>query len=117
MPTTPGTTPTWSSCLRARSRTNSTERRTSCATTTAVAADLGYKIALNWSGQLEEYPQNRFDEKAIVELARTHFKNRGIVLCHANAPAITHVYGQLVDIIRERSLRLVTLNDVLLPLV
>ena len=82
-----------------------------------VAGDLGYKIALNWSGQLEEYPQNRFDEKAIVELARTHFKNRGIVLCHANAPAITHVYGQLVDIIKERSLRLVTLNDVLIPLV
>ncbi len=80
-----------------------------------IAADLGYTQVVNWSGQLEDFPANRVDEKAIVDLARVHFKPGGIVLCHANAPAITHVYDQLVDIIRERQIEPVTLNDVLLP--
>ena len=33
---------------------------------------------------------------------------------HANHPPVTHVYGQLVDIIRERNLSMVTLDDVFL---
>jgi hypothetical protein len=36
------------------------------------------------------------------------------VIGHLNHPPITHVYGQLVDIIRSRKLRTVTLNDVFL---
>ncbi len=33
---------------------------------------------------------------------------------HLNHPPVTHVYAQLVDIIRARQLRTVTLNDVFL---
>ncbi|CAM2761247.1 polysaccharide deacetylase family protein [Skermania piniformis] len=80
-----------------------------------VAADLGYPRIVDWSGQLEDTAAPRTDEPAIVDLARTHFKPGGIVLCTANDPAITHTYGQLIDVIRERKLELVTLNDVLLP--
>ncbi|MGW4329113.1 hypothetical protein ACWEKR_24870 [Nocardia sp. NPDC004573] len=38
-----------------------------------------------------------------------------IVIGHADAPAVTHCYGRLVDIVEERNLSLVTLDDVLLP--
>jgi hypothetical protein len=36
------------------------------------------------------------------------------VIGHLNHAPVTHVYGQLVDIIRSRRLHTVTLNDVFL---
>jgi hypothetical protein len=35
-----------------------------------------------------------------------------IVIGHANFPAVTHVYPQLLDILKQRGLRTVTLQDV-----
>jgi peptidoglycan/xylan/chitin deacetylase (PgdA/CDA1 family) len=49
----------------------------------------------------------------IVTMADTHFRPRTIVIGHLNHPPVTHVYGRLIDIIRSRRLRTVTLNDVL----
>lgn len=83
------------------------------ATVDKVAADLGYTVPVMWYGSLSD--SGVITEEYLLECARKYFNPQTIVIGHANAPAVTHCYGQLVDIIKERKLSLVTLNDVLLP--
>lgn len=78
-----------------------------------VAADLGYSVPTMWYGSLSD--SGVITEDYLIECARKYFNPQTIIIGHANAPAVTHCYGQLVDIIKERNLSLVTLNDVLLP--
>jgi hypothetical protein len=47
-------------------------------------------------------------------MAYQSFTPQNVVIGHLNHPPVTHVYGQLVEIIRARRLRTVTLNDVFL---
>jgi hypothetical protein len=47
-------------------------------------------------------------------MAETYFNPRAIVIGHLNHLPVTNRYGQLLDIIRARNLRTVTLDDVLL---
>ncbi|OYN76521.1 polysaccharide deacetylase [Mycolicibacterium sphagni] len=82
-------------------------------TVAAVAADLGYTVPTLWSGSLAD--STVITEDYIVKMADQYFTPQMIVLGHLNHLPVTHVYGQLVDIIRARSLRTVTLNDVFLP--
>lgn len=79
----------------------------------AVAADLGYTVPTLWSGSLAD--STVITEDYIVTMANQYFTPQMIVLGHLNHAPVTHVYGQLVDIIRARHLRTVTLNDVFLP--
>jgi peptidoglycan/xylan/chitin deacetylase (PgdA/CDA1 family) len=76
----------------------------------AVAADLGYQVATLWRGDLQD--STLVSEDHIVKMAYQSFAPQNIVIGHLNHPPITHVYGQLVEIIRSRRLRTVTLNDV-----
>ncbi|MFC8530163.1 polysaccharide deacetylase family protein [Nocardia sp. NPDC057227] len=76
----------------------------------AVAADHGYTVPTLWYGSLSD--SGLITEEYLLECARTYFHAQAIVIGHANHPPVTHVYGQLLDIIRERGLSLVTLNDV-----
>ncbi|HEX4559072.1 MAG TPA: polysaccharide deacetylase family protein [Mycobacterium sp.] len=78
----------------------------------AVAADLGYQVPTLWTGDL--WDSSLVSENQIVKMAYQSFTPQNIVIGHLNHPPITHVYGQLVDIIRARRLRTVTLNDVFL---
>jgi peptidoglycan-N-acetylglucosamine deacetylase len=78
----------------------------------AVAADLGYKVPTLWSGSLSD--STLITEEYILKMADEYFTPQSIVIGHLNHPPVTHVYAQLVDIIRERNLRTVTLNDVFL---
>ena len=78
----------------------------------AVAADLGYRVTTLWSGDLRD--SALVSEDHIVRMAYQSFIPQNIVIGHLNHPPITHVYGQLVDVIRSRRLRTVTLNDVFL---
>src|SRR6478672_11749196 len=78
----------------------------------AVAADLGYRVPTLWCGDLRD--SQLLTEGQIVQTAYQSFGPQNIVIGHLNHPPITHVYGQLVDIIRARKLRTVTLNDVFL---
>ena len=78
----------------------------------AVAADLGYQVPTLWTGDLRD--SALVSENQIVKMAYQSFTPQNIVIGHLNHPPITHVYGQLVDIIRARRLRTVTLNDVFL---
>ncbi|NTY60376.1 polysaccharide deacetylase family protein [Mycolicibacterium sphagni] len=79
----------------------------------AVAADLGYTVATLWSGSLAD--STVISEDYIVKMANRYFTPRTIVLGHLNHLPVTHVYGALVEIIRARNIRTVTLNDVFLP--
>jgi peptidoglycan/xylan/chitin deacetylase (PgdA/CDA1 family) len=78
----------------------------------AVAADLGYKVPTLWSGSLSD--STLITEEYIVQMADKYFTPQDIVIGHLNHAPVTHVYPQLVDIIRSRNLRTVTLNDVFL---
>ncbi len=53
-------------------------------------------------------------EAEIVKMAEAYFNPQTIVIGHLNHLPVTNVYGQLVDIIRARNLRTVTLDDVFL---
>lgn len=78
----------------------------------AVAGDLGYRVATLWSGDLRD--SALLSEDQIVRMAYQAFIPQNIVIGHLNHPPVTHVYRQLVDIIRSRRLRTVTLDDVFL---
>jgi peptidoglycan-N-acetylglucosamine deacetylase len=78
----------------------------------AVAADLGYTVPTLWSGSLSD--STLIHEDYIVKMADQYFTPQSIVIGHLNHPPVTHVYPELVDIIRDRDLRTVTLNDVFL---
>ncbi|KAA1249272.1 polysaccharide deacetylase family protein [Mycobacterium simiae] len=78
----------------------------------AVAADLGYTVPVLWSGSLSD--STLITEDYIVKMADQYFTPQAIVIGHLNHLPVTHVYPQLVEIIRARSLRTVTLNDVFL---
>ncbi len=82
------------------------------ATVDAVAADLGYTVPTLWSGSLSD--STLITEDYIVKMADQYFTSQSIVIGHLNHLPVTHVYPQLVDIIRARKLRTVTLNDVFL---
>jgi peptidoglycan/xylan/chitin deacetylase (PgdA/CDA1 family) len=76
----------------------------------AVAAELGYSMPTLWSGSLED--QNLIGEDEIVKMANKYFNAQAIVIGHLNHLPVTHVYGQLLDVLRSRHLRTVTLDDV-----
>jgi peptidoglycan-N-acetylglucosamine deacetylase len=78
----------------------------------AVAADLGYTVPTLWSGSLSD--STLITEDYIVKMADKYFTPQAIVIGHLNHLPVTHVYPQLIDIIRSRNLRTVTLNDVFL---
>jgi hypothetical protein len=77
-----------------------------------VAADLGYQVPTLWCGDLRNPAV--LSEDQIVKMAYQSFAPHNIVIGHLNHAPVTHVYGQLVDIIRSRRLRTVRLNDVFL---
>jgi peptidoglycan-N-acetylglucosamine deacetylase len=75
-----------------------------------VAADQGYTTITMWSSTLgDSAPES---EDSLLANASRAFQPQQIVLAHANMPAITHCYPQLIDLIRSRNLNTVTLNDV-----
>ena len=76
----------------------------------ACAADLGYTVTTLWSGSLSD--STVVTEDYIVKMATQYFKPQTIVIGHLNHMPVTRVYGRLVEIIRDRNLRTVTLKDV-----
>lgn len=77
---------------------------------TSVATDLGYTVATLWNGTLGDDAILRPAD--IVANAQKYLVAQQIVIGHLNHAPVTQVYRQLVDIIVERNLRTVTLNDV-----
>jgi peptidoglycan-N-acetylglucosamine deacetylase len=54
------------------------------------------------------------EDHVVMQMAGECFDPQSIVIGNLNHMPVTHVYGQLVDVIRSRRLRTVTLNDVFL---
>ena len=77
-----------------------------------VAGELGYTVNTLWTGDLGD--QVVMSETDIVKMAEVYFNPQAVVIGHLNHMPVTNVYGQLVDIIRARKLRTVTLDDVFL---
>ena len=75
-----------------------------------VAADQGYTTITMWTATLGD--SAREDEASLLANASRSFQPQQIVLAHANLPAITHCFPQLIDLIRSRNLQTVTLKDV-----
>ncbi len=78
--------------------------------TDRIAADLGHPTIAMWNGTLGDARVLTGPE--LVGYARQWFAPQTIVVGHANHRTVTTVYGELLDIIRERALRTVTLADV-----
>ena len=75
-----------------------------------VAAKIGYSCPVLWNGSLSD--STVVTPEYIVEMAHKYFNPGAIVIGHLNHSPVTTVYAQLIDVIKERGLQTVTLNDV-----
>jgi peptidoglycan/xylan/chitin deacetylase (PgdA/CDA1 family) len=75
-----------------------------------ISADQGHPTVVMWNATLED--SRVLTPAELMAAARKWFAAQAVVVGHANHPAITTVYGELVDLIAERELRTVTLADV-----
>lgn len=76
----------------------------------AAAASIGYTAPTLWYGSLADSSLISADE--IVRLGHEWMLPQHIVIGHLNYPPVTTVFPQLAQIIAERALVTVTLNDV-----
>jgi peptidoglycan/xylan/chitin deacetylase (PgdA/CDA1 family) len=81
--------------------------------TDRIAADLGHPTIAMWNGTLGD--SRVLTGPELLAYAREWFTAQTIVVGHANHRTVTTVYGELLDLIRERGLRTVTLADVWSP--
>lgn len=77
--------------------------------TDRIAADLGHPTIAMWNGTLGD--SRVLTGPELLAHAREWFTAQTIVVGHANHRTVTTVYGELLDLIRERGLRTVTLAD------
>lgn len=80
--------------------------------TDAVCASIGYSTSVMWYGSFGD--SGPLTEDVLLGEARKWLLAEHIVIGHANYPTVTHLYGQIIDILRERSLTTATLDDVYL---
>lgn len=78
--------------------------------TDSVCAKLGYTTSTMWYGSFGD--SGLLTQEVLLGEARKWLLAQHIVIGHANFPTVTHLYGQIIDILRERSLQTVTLDDV-----
>ena len=76
----------------------------------AAARAIGYTQPVLWYGSLSD--SARLTEAQVVRFAQTWFLAQHIVIGHANFDPVTHVFDQLMQLIRDRALQPVTLDDV-----
>ena len=77
---------------------------------TKVAGDLGYTVVTMWSGNIGD--DAVLAPREIVANAEKYCVAQNVVIGHLNHPPVLGVYHQVLDVIAERRLRTVTLNDV-----
>lgn len=78
----------------------------------SVAASLGYTTPVMWYGTLSD--AGRITPDQLREFAAKWIGEKRIIIGHANYPAITECFGYIKDLILERKLQPVTLNDLYL---
>jgi peptidoglycan/xylan/chitin deacetylase (PgdA/CDA1 family) len=78
--------------------------------TDRITGDLGFTRTVMWWGSLGDSAV--LSSEQVLAEAEKWFRPERLVIGHANHPGVTHIYPQLVDIIRTRKLQTVTLRDV-----
>jgi len=73
------------------------------------AADIGYLKPVAWTGSLVDMPKQ--STHRLLFHADNSFKDKGIVLSHANTLVVPNNFDALMGVIKSRNLSLVTLND------
>jgi peptidoglycan/xylan/chitin deacetylase (PgdA/CDA1 family) len=76
----------------------------------AAARSIGYSQPVLWYGTLSD--SALITEAQVLDFANTWFLAQHIVIGHANFDPVTHVFDQLTELIRDRKLQPVTLDDV-----
>lgn len=74
------------------------------------AADIGYTKPMSWSGTLAD--AGKIKAGSFMYRASVDMQDRGILLGHANNLVASQHFDQLLQIVNDRSLSLVTLKDV-----
>jgi peptidoglycan-N-acetylmuramic acid deacetylase len=74
-----------------------------------IATDQGLTTITMWYGSFGD--SALISESALLSLERQWLGVRRIVIGHANHPTVTHLYPQILDLIRDRALTTVTLDD------
>jgi peptidoglycan/xylan/chitin deacetylase (PgdA/CDA1 family) len=75
-----------------------------------VAGDLGYTVVTMWNGNIGD--DAILAPSDIIANAEKYCVAGNIVIGHLNHPPVLSVHHRLLDVIAERNLRTVTLNDV-----
>ena len=78
--------------------------------TDSVCAKVGYTTTTMWYGSFGDSGQ--LTPEVLLGEAQKWLLAQHIVIGHANFPTVTSVYGQIIDILRQRSLQTATLDDV-----
>lgn len=77
--------------------------------TDTVAAALGSTRTLMWNGSLGD--ARLLSPQVLLQQARLYVQPGTVLLGHANHPTVTHLYAQLVELIRARHLTPQTLDQ------
>jgi peptidoglycan-N-acetylmuramic acid deacetylase len=74
-----------------------------------VAADLGYTMITMWYGSFGDAAL--LTEDVLLGEAQKWLTAQRIVIGHANYPTVTHLYPQILDLLKTRGLQTVLLSD------
>ncbi len=74
-----------------------------------IAGELGYTHVLMWNGTYGD--SGVLTPDVLMDQARQYLTGGTIMLGHANHPTVTHLFGQIQALIRERHLHPVTLDE------
>ena len=78
-------------------------------TVDAIGGSLGYTRTVEWSGSYND--SGPVTPEYLMDQARTILKPGAIVLGHANEPTVLGVFDQILELLRERRLESVTLDE------
>ena len=78
--------------------------------TDRVCVDHGYSVITWWNGSFGDATQITADQ--VRQKAKDYLRAGNIVIGHANFPAVTTVYDDIIGLIQDRGLTTVTLADV-----
>jgi peptidoglycan-N-acetylglucosamine deacetylase len=78
--------------------------------TDRISSGLGFSRTVMWWGSLGDSAVLTAEQ--VLAQARKWFLAERLIIGHANHPAVTHIYPEMLQLIRSRNLQTVTLRDV-----
>ena len=74
-----------------------------------ICGELGYTHILLWNGSFQD--AHLVSESALLAAASRSLQPSALIVGHANAPTVTHLYPQILELIKTRNLNPVTLDQ------